>query len=338
MSPGWEALSQAAAEARARIAAEAPDAEVAAEGEAYVARVMAAGLGSAVLGHLFMQDGLASALPCYGGPNPDYIMRYSPVNPAGAYRLEGRLNGSERVGVGLYSYTASGAPLGTGYASFEHGDCAPDGSFALDLGEAARNSGGLAIPPGTQVMLVRVLHRDPDSEPARLRFTGASSPGGLALATGSADGALSFVARALVNNVGEYLKWTAAARTLANRLDVAPAELTATVQGDPDTRYSLGGFDLRDGEWLEVTIPRQGEGYWSLHAYNFWYEHLQTPGVHDRNASPRDDGCTQIAVGPALPKHLPNRIDTRGRSRGALVCRMNSDGDSPTTVVRGRAH
>jgi Protein of unknown function (DUF1254) len=334
VSAGWDALAKAAAEARTLVAEQAPDAEVAAEGEAYVARVMAAGLGGAVLGHLFSRDGLSSALPCYGGPNPDYIMRFSPVSPSGSYRLEGRLNGSERVGVGLYSYGPTGAPLATGYAAFEAANCAADGSFWIDLGDGAPARGGLAIEAGTQVMLVRVLHRDPDSEPASLRFTGAPPQGGLALATGSADGALSFVARSLANNVREYLKWTGAARTLANRLDVAPPELTATVQGDADTRYFLGGFDLADGEWLEVTIPRQGPGYWSLHAYNFWYEHLQTPGVHDRNAKAGVDGSTRIAVGPVLPADLANRIDTRGRKRGAFVCRMISEGGPPQTAVR----
>lgn len=332
---GWAALFDAVGEARALVAAEAVDAETRADGEAYVARVMAAGLGGAVLGHLFQADGLSRALPAYGGPNPDYIMRFAPVAAGQRYRLEGRLNASDRIGVGLYSYDGpNGAPLERGYAAFDRGNCAADGSFAVDLGE-----GGLEIAPETRVMLVRVLHRDPDGEPARLRFTGGVLQQGLvqrglALAMGSADAALGFVAHGLLNNVRQYLKWLRAARALANRLDVAPPELTATVQGDRDTQYYLGGFALGEGEWLEVTVARPPRGYWSLHGYNFWYEHLQTPGVHDRNAIAGADGSVTIAVGPVRPEGVANWIDTVGRMRGAFVCRMIGGGECPTARVR----
>jgi hypothetical protein len=331
VSSGWENLNAAIATARQAVAAAAPDPKLAAEGEAYVARVVAAGLGGAVLGHLFQQDGLSRALPCYGGPNPDYIMRFAPVDAAQSYRLEGKLNGSERVGVGLYNYDGpNGAPLEVGYAAFDRSNAAADGSFAIELGPQ-----GLPIQPGTRVVLIRVLHRDPDSDPARLKFTGGAPASGLALAMGSADGALDFVAHSLASNVREYLKWTEVARQYRNRLDTAPPEMTATVQGDRDTQYFLGGYDLSEGEWLEVTMPEGTGGYWSLHAYNYWYEHLQTPGAHDRNTKPDVDGRVRIAVGPVLPPDALNRIDTLGRRKGAFVCRIigGSDG-KPSTVVR----
>lgn len=334
MTAGWDALMAAVAEANALVADAAPDAATAEEGAAYVTRVMAAGLGGAVLGHLFRQDGLSRALPCYGGPNPDYIMRFAPVDPAGHYRLEGRLNGSERVGAGLYTYGPTGAPLIAGYAAFDASNCGPDGRFAIDFGAGTEASGGLPIAPGTRVMLVRVLHRDPASEPASLRFTGGATDAGLSLAMGSNDAALAFVARSLGKNVREYLKWTRAARELPNRLGVAPPELTATVQGDADTQYFLGGFDLAPDEWLEVTMPAGLTGYWSLHAYNVWYEHLQVPGAHDRNTRADADGHVRIAVGPRPPEQSTNRIDTLGRGKGAFVCRIIGGGACPEARVR----
>lgn len=99
---GWLAFNEAVAEAQALVAAEAPNADLAAEGRAYVARVAAARLAGATIGHLFRQNGLSRTLPVFGGPNPDYIMRSARVDPALSYRLEGKLNASERVGVGLY--------------------------------------------------------------------------------------------------------------------------------------------------------------------------------------------------------------------------------------------
>ena len=333
MIPGWQALEAAVDEARSLVLEAAPDEVVAAEGEAYVSRVMTAALAPALLGHLLHEDGLSRPLPCHGGPDPDYVMRHAHIDPARRYHLEGRINGSERVGVGLYSLGPNGAPLEVGYSVFTPGNVDTEGHFSLDLAADAKGSGTLTISSDARVLLIRILHRDPRSDPARLHLTGGATTVGLALGTGAHDGALASVARALGNNVREYLKWTKAAVERSNRLAVAPPELAATVQGDPETLYYLGGFDLAQGEWLEVTMPEHLSGYWSLHAYNYWFEYLQTPGVHDRNAIAGSGGRIRIAVGPALPMEAFNQIDTRGRRRGALICRIIGMGSHPQVRV-----
>jgi hypothetical protein len=334
----WDALNTAIAEARALVAAEAPDAATAAEGEAYVSRVVTATLATAFMGHRLTQNGLAMPLPVYGGPNPDYIMRHAAIDPAGSYRLEGRLNGSERIGVGLYTITRNGAPLIAGYTVIDRAACAPDGAFALTMEAGVSGPGTLAIPPDARIMMVRVLHRD-ESPPAHLAFTGGPPPRGPTLVTGDNDGALGFAANSLRANIAEYMKWVAAARDLPNRLAPAPEELAETVVGDADTQYFLGGFDLGEGEWLEIVLPAGLSGYWSLHAYNYWYEHLVTPGVHDRNAIASADGTISVAVGPDLPAGSANRIDTLGRRRGAFVCRIVGHGSAiarPEAVLHTR--
>lgn len=336
MSDAWEPLHAAIAEARQLVLAEAADEATAIEGEAYVARVVASAMTPPVLGHRLMEGGLSMPLPVYGGPNPDYIMRHSPVSAEGRYRLEGNLNGSERVGVGLYCVGASGAPMVAGYTAFDRGNCHPDGSFVLDMAAGLSGPGTLAIAPDVRIMMIRVLHRD-SSPPALLRFSGAPEQRGPALATGTIEGALGMAAHMIRANIVEYMKWVRAARNLANRLDAAPEELADTVIGDADTQYLLGGFDLREGEWLEVVLPGDLNGYWSLHAYNYWYEHLVTPGVHDRNAVIGEDGKVSIAVGPELPAAAKNRIDTLGRRKGAFVCRIVGNGSEvarPLTRVR----
>ena len=321
MSDGWDALSAAIAEARSLVAAEAPDPATAVEGEAYVTRVVTAALATATMGHRLAQGGLAMALPVYGGPNPDYIMRHAAIDASGDYHLEGSLNGSERVGIGLYSIGPNGAPLIAGYTAFDHTNCSPDGSFELRIAADATGPGTLAIPPNARILMFRVLHRD-ESQPAYLSLTGGPTLQGPTLVTGSNDGALGFAANTVRANITEYMKWVSAARNLPNRLSEAPEELAETVIGDGDTQYLLGGFDLKENEWLEVVLPSGLSGYWSLHAYNYWYEHLVTPGVHDRNAVLDSDGKIRIAVGPAVPADAANRIDTVGRRRGAFVCRI----------------
>jgi hypothetical protein len=185
--------------------------------------------------------------------------------------------------------------------------------------------------------MFRVLHRDM-CQPAQLNLVGASPQRGPTLVTGSSDGALTHVASAVRANITEYMKWVMAARNLPNQLAAAPEELADTVVGDADTQYFLGGFDLAEGEWLEVILPGDLSGYWSLHAYNFWYEHLVTPGVHDRNAVGAADGTIHIAVGPENPADAVNRIDTLGRCKGAFVCRIVKHGReiaAPRTLVHG---
>lgn len=321
----WDALNAAITEARRMVAEEAADTATAEEGEAYVARVVAAALAPPLLGHRLIEGGLSMPLPVYGGPNPDYIMRHCPVSTDGRYRLEGRLNGSERVAVGLYSFGRNGAPLVTGYTAFDRAGCGPDGAFALDITAGLAGPGTLAITPETRILMVRVLHRD-SSAPATLSFTGAPPQRGPSLATGTTDGALGQAAAMVRANIAEYMKWVRAARDLPNRLDSAPEELADTVIGDADTQYFLGGYDLGEGEWLEVVLPGDIKGYWSLHAYNYWYEHLVTPGVHDRNATIGEDGKVTIAVGPDAPADAANRIDTLGRRKGAFVCRIVGHG------------
>ncbi|MEW9854551.1 DUF1254 domain-containing protein [Novosphingobium sp. M1R2S20] len=319
----WEALNAAVTEARALIANRAPDPETAAEGESYITRVVAAGLSGAVLGHLLKEDGLGRPLPVYGGPNPDYLMRHAGIDPSRSYRLDGRINGSERLGIGLYKPgVAGGTPIEVGYISLSRTDCDSDGRFFLDLvsGDAADDK--LAISPEARILLVRILHRDPDSEPARLRLSGAAPSPGLALMMGSNDAALGFVAHTLGVNVREYMRWTDAVQAHPNRLAGAPPELAEAVQGDPDTQYFLGSYDLADGEQLRVTMPAGISGYWSVHAYDYWFQYLQTPGVHDRNARADADGRVRLTIAPDGVQGGANAIDTLGRRKGSLICRV----------------
>lgn len=317
----WDALNAAITEARALVAAVAPDAATSQEGEAYVSRVATAALATAFMGHRLVQNGLSIPLPVYGGPNPDYIMRHAMIDPAGHYRLEGQIAGSERIGVGLYTIGRNGAPSVAAYTAITPADCGPGGNFALDMAAGMTGAGTLAIPEAARIMMVRVLHRDA-SQPAHLDFSGGAPLRGPSLMTGSNDGALAFAAHTVRANVAEYMKWVSAAGDLPNRLAPAPAELADTVVGDADTQYFLGGFNLAEGEWLEIRLPPGLTGYWSLHAYNFWYEHLVTPGVHDRNAVQSPDEGVIISLGTDAPAEAVNRIDTLGRRRGAIVCRL----------------
>lgn len=335
MNAGWDALQVAVTQARDEIAEHATDADMLAQGEAYVMRVVSASLADAFLGHLFNDGGLSRALPSRGGPNPHYQMDSARIDPARRYALTGRLNASERVGIGLYALDANSSLLEAGYSTFDRTNTAEDGEFRLDMAADASGPGTLAIPSNCRLVLIRTLHRADGQPPAQLRLEGDDAASGLALATGSTEGALKRVAQGTIASVREYLKWTRAVASKPNCLDVAPPELAATVQGDRDTQYYLGYFDLKPGEWLEVSMPSKLPGYWSLHAYNHWFESLQIEGAHDQNTICDPDGLIRVRLGPNVPVSLANRVETTGLNRGGLICRIigNSEGRVPSTRV-----
>lgn len=316
---GWSTLSHALATARSELFAAAPSEEDAREAEAYLLRVMTACLSDAFLNHLLTQDGLSRALPTKGGPNPDYLLWHAPVDPTGRYRLEGRLNDSERVGVGLYSF-AGGATVLEGYARFDRTTVDASGRFALDIAAEATGPGTLKSTPASRVLLIRTLHRAAHGQPCSLTLAGGASQPRLSPAAGNSETALQMAGQATLRGVRQYLEWSRQTRADPNRFGL-PASLAAEVRSDPDTHYSLGYYELGDGELLEVTMPEGIDGYWSLHAYNHWCEYLPGASVHDLSAVPDQDGRIRARIGTEVASDTVNRIDTLGRRRGVLIFR-----------------
>jgi hypothetical protein len=322
MEIGWEAVNAAVAKAQADVAAAAPDAAVAAEGQAYVMRVLATCLNDAFLGHVLTEGGLTQALPTRGGPNPDYRMAHALVDPARRYRLKGWLNASERVGIGLYSFGQGGSAEISAYAAFDRGNVDADGHFTLDITAHAEGPNTLQILPGARVLMIRTLHRDASAAPARLVLEGAPPVRDMTLAQGSTEAALAQVARSLTGSIRQFLEWSAVTSAARNGFHEKTPTMEQGVQGDPDTIYYLGSYDLAAGEWLEVTMPAAIPGYWSLHAYNHWCESLPGASAGNHSGVTEGDGRIRIAIGPAGWGNAPNRIDTLGRKRGALICRI----------------
>lgn len=317
----WDAINAAVATARTEVAAAAPDPATAAEGDAYVMRILTTCLSDAFLGHLMTENGLSRSLPTRGGPNPDYRMVHAGLDPARTYRLEGKLNASERVGVGIYSFGPGGSADISAYAAFDRSSVDAEGCFVVDVAAGAEGPGTLPIRPGARVIMMRTLHRDPDGEPARLKLKGGPPVRDLTLAGGGSEAALAQVARGLVTSVRNYLEWSAVTSAAPNSFLAEEPKLTQGVQGDPDTIYYLGYYSLAADEWLEVAIPAGIPGYWSLYAYNHWCEALPGAGTGNHGCVADLDGRIRIAIGPDGHGDAPNAIDTIGRRRGVLIFR-----------------
>jgi hypothetical protein len=335
MTAAWDGYNAALAEARAALAAAAPDADTAAEAEAYLMRVTASTLADGFLKDHLTEGGLGRALPTRGGPNPDYRMCGGGLDPRRRYRLEGRLNASERVGVGLYALDPAGGTLLTGYAAFDRNSVDANGGFTLEMAPDASGPGALAISPDTRVLVIRVLHRN-DGPAAGVRLEGAAPAPAFTPAMGGSEAALAMAGRSLLGGVRQFLEWSELISASPNTFTTPPAKIADVVRGDPDTGYYFGYYRLQPGEWLEATIPAGLPGYWSLHAYNHWCEALPGAGVHDLSAKPDADGRLRVRIGPDAPAELPNRVDTLGRRRGVLIFRTHGEPrqQAPTAALR----
>jgi hypothetical protein len=333
---GLQQLDNILATARAEIAAAAPDAATAIEGEAYLARELAANLAGAFLGHLLNDSGFSRALPVKGAPNPDYLLSHAAIDPARRYRLEGKLNDSERIGVGLYTFTPEGIALLAGYAAFDTDSADDSGCFSLDIAADASGPGTLAITPDCRVLLVRTLHHNPQGQPGRVTLKGGPPQGDLPFASGDCASGYQRAGQMTLAGVRQFLIWSELTSANPNRFMTPPPGIAASAQGDPDTSYFLGYYNLKDGEWLAVRMPDKPVGYWSLHAYTHWCEVIPGAGIHNRNAVLDSEQPIHISIGPNLPADAPNPINTFGRHRGVLIFRaIGKDTPAlPATEVR----
>ena len=197
-----------------------------------------------------------------------------PLIPIGVIASRAGLHDSERVGMGLYSFAPNGAALLAGYKAFDHRNVNADGAFTLDLAPDAQGPGALQLTPNCRVLIVRVLHRNAHGRAAALSFEGASNSAALMPARGTSEQTLTHIAQATVRSVHQFIRWSRLNSDQPNCFTAPPPTMADEVQGDPDTHYALGRYDLAAGEWLEVDIPRIACSYWSLHAYNHWCEYL----------------------------------------------------------------
>jgi len=315
------ALPQTLAELVEELRASAPGDQVACEADAYILRVYAASLNDAVLAHHFTQDGLSRAIPVRGCPNPDYILRHASLNGSGSYRLSVTLNESERVGVGLYRRTAQGSLESTDYRVIDADNVDFARKFVLSIVQSAESSHSMSLSADTTILLIRILHRT-EGPPAQTRLEGDIARQDLALAGGTPEAALSQAIEATQRSVRQFLSWSAQASNFPNQFRMGVQGLSQTLQGDPDTSYALGYFDLIENQVLRVAMPADLRGYWSLHAYNHWCESIPGASVHDKSASGDNHTGIVAFIGPTGSPEMGNFLDTRGRAKGILICRF----------------
>ena len=263
-----------------------------------------------------------------GLDNPDYAYGGARLSPRFEYRLRGRLNDAHSIRMGAFS-GGLGTPEGLirdSYLVTEDLALDGDGCFEVAISTDPQSGPWLAMKDGTNALTIRQTLLDrPNQVPAEfvLERTDAGGPpqpvdpGRLSDALGRAGFTVAAV-------VGQFLGWTASFAAHPHEIRPIDPELLAFAQGDPDTSYNYGYYDLGpDVAWIIEFEPPECE-YWNIQLGNHWLESLDfeyyPTNLNHHTAVVEDDGTVRVVVARRDPGH-PNWLDTAGHARGGLALR-----------------
>ncbi len=326
----WHALCDRLKETGDAILAAAPDDDFdRAEGLRYLSR----------LTHHFLRQTLdesdpalarlSSSSPRIGLDNPDYVYTGARLSPQYEYRLRGERRDAHMLGIGIFS-GALGTPQGLvrdGYLSSAGLDFDESGRFEVAIGRKRREGAWLEMGEGTNALNIRqTLLRRSEQEPAR--FTLERTDTGLPprpLEPESLVKSLDRIGGMVDGIVRQFLGWTESFRARPFEIHPIDPSLLAVAQGDPNTDYLYGYWELAPRQAFEIRLePPDSFEYWNLQIGNHWLESLDfrhhATHVNHHTAVREEDGSVRIVVARRDPG-LPNWLDTAGHSRGALALR-----------------
>jgi hypothetical protein len=312
-----------------------------AEGLRYVSRLARVFLRSTLEDADPARAALGGETPKIGLDNPDYVYRSARISPAFEYRLEGALGDAHLLGIGTFS-GGIGTPQGLvrdAYVTSRELTLDADGRFSLAISRRWQPGDWLRMREGSNQLQIRqtLLERE-RQQPATLRLRrsdGGAAPApldpahfarGLDLAGGITSGAIS-----------QFLGWTASFASHVHEIRELDPALGSFAQGDPNTRYFYGYWDLGEDDAFVVEFTPPECEYWNLQIGNHWlesldYEHYRTH-VNHQTAAREPDGSVRIVIARRDPG-VANWLDTVGHARGALALRWVDAAEVPTARTR----
>lgn len=345
----WNELCQTLQSAGQRILAHAPqDALDQAEGYRYLARLTRHALRQFIETPQPLRPVFDFEAPKIGGDNPDFVYCTARISGAHDYRIEGHRRDCHNLGIGSYSGgLGTGAGLQcSGYIDLDQLECAADGSFTLVASRQRQAGNWLPLTDASNALIVRQTLLDRSRErAAELRIAPVTAETSPPAPLDPLLWAQSLRTVALfVDGVSrQFLRWTDTFKQHPNQLLPTPPELLSLAQGDPNTRYYNGYFELADDEALLVELDPPRCRYWNIQVANHWLESLDfldyRTHFNHATAKPDADGRVRILIARRDPG-AANWIDTAGHARGCLALRwVHAERDSQpiTRVVSLRA-
>jgi hypothetical protein len=322
-----------------RLLAAAPDDDFdRAEGFRYLARLTSHFLRSALDESDPATATLSTTSPKIGLDNPDYVYAGARLSPDYRYRLAGRMNDAAMLGIGVFS-GALGTPDGLirdAYLTLDELEIGEDGRFEVLISRDEQPGNWLAMGPASNALNIRqtVLRRR-EQQPAALELTRIDSGAAPApLEPLRLVETLDRVGGMVGGIVDQFLAWTASFEAHPFEIREIDPKLLAVAQGDPNTTYHYGYWELAEDEVFTVVLePPARFDYWNLQVGNHWLESLDflhyDTHVNHETAVVEEDGSVRISICARDPGR-PNWLDTAGHRRGALALRwVGADATPP---------
>ena len=324
----WEDFCESLKRAGRLVIANAPaDAFDRAEGLRYAGRIAS----YAMRNFIEESDPAApclSALPKLGGDNPDYLYSRAAISGDYEYRLWGNRGEASFLGFGSYHGdvgTDEGLRL-SGYLAGADLETDAEGNFEIRIACEERPGNWLSMLPETRQLMVRQALVDRSSQrPAHFEIEcldggGSAQPLDAETYTRQLQRAGAYVEGA----IAQFLAWSQNFEQSPNQVLPLDPELAGNAQGDPNTHYYGGYYEIAEDEALLIDLEPPDCEYWNLQLCNHWLESLdyEHHGVHVNHHSARPDasGRVRVVVAHREPA-LPNWLDTAGHRRGGMFLR-----------------
>jgi len=300
-----------------------------AEGFRYLARLTSTFLGNATADPMPAVTALRPMGAKIGLDNPDYVYFNVPLDHRHEYIVRGHMGDAHLIGFGTFS-----GGLGTkeglirdGYLESTELEFGPEESFEIHLGrEKGELPNWLPMKEKTnsiqirQTLLERARQRPGPIELERLGESTPAPPLDPARFAGVLDRAGGIVA----GTVGQFLGWTKDFAAHPHEIRPLDPALMTFAQGDPNTRYNYGYWELDEDEAFVIEFTPPECEYWNLQIGNHWLESFdfmhRNTHVNHHTAIPDERGVVRVVVSPSDPGQ-PNWLDTAGHRRGALALR-----------------
>ena len=268
-------------------------------------------------------------LPRLGGDNPDYLYTSAPLSADYEYRLRGHRGEASFLALGTYSGdvgTEEGLKI-SGYLSESDLDFDDEGRFEIVI--SVEKKPGLWLPmqaTTSQLMIRQSLLDRKRQRPAEFeleRIGEEITPSALDPDRYAAQ--LDRAGRYVEGAIAQFLAWTDHYAARPNEIRLLEPALAAQAQGDPQTHYYLGYYDLEPDEVLQIDLVPPACEYWNLQLCNHWLESLDYENhaihVNHHTAEYDEAGRVRMWVSDRDPGR-PNWLDSAGHRRGCIVLRQ----------------
>ena len=324
----WEDFCESLKRAGQLVLANAPaDAFDRAEGLRYAGRIASYALRNFIEESDPAAPQLA-ALPKLGGDNPDYLYSRAAISGEFEYRLRGTRGEASFLGFGSY-HGDVGTEEGLRVSGYLAGaELETDGEGNFEIGISCREQPGNWLPmlPETSQLMIRQAlvdrrrQRPAQFEIERLGERGAPRPLDAETYTRQLQQAGSYVEGA----IAQFLAWSRNFAESPNQVLPLDPTLAGNAQGDPNTHYYGGYYEIGADEALLIDLQPPACEYWNLQLCNHWLESLDyehhVVHVNHHGAVPDATGRVRVVVAHREPA-LPNWLDTAGHQRGGMFLR-----------------